>query len=203
MNSKTGMEKARYADALDLLEAVIFAPAQLNGGYQPQLVSPQLNAQTKTLCGKCGTHIPGGDMFCTECGNKLGNRSMTGGTPQTQSAVSGVSGARARLAKGQSTRASAAHLLLKKMNLRRAELCGIQRLNLEVFAYAREQIPRTPSRTAPEGRGIKPQRASAPIKRWSYFVGSMVQLYADTMDGANPEDFYNIAEFARKYIGQD
>jgi len=41
------------------------------------------------------------------------------------------------------------------------------------------------------------------LKRWSYFVGSMVQLCAGTMDGANPEDFYNIAEFAQKYIGQD
>jgi len=46
------------------------------------------------------------------------------------------------------------------MNLRRAELCGIQRSNLEVFAYAGEQISRTPSMNRPKGRGIKPQQAS-------------------------------------------
>jgi hypothetical protein len=38
--------------------------------------------------------------------------------------------------------------------------CGIEDLTLKSSAYAREQIPRTPSINRPKGRGIKPHRAT-------------------------------------------
>jgi len=44
------------------------------------------------------------------------------------------------------------------MNIRRASPAVSKIYNLEVFAYAGEQIPRTPSMNRGKPRGIKPQR---------------------------------------------
>ena len=44
------------------------------------------------------------------------------------------------------------------------------------------------------------------IKKWSYFVGSMIQLCfggSQCFEGGSAEDFCDVAKFAQKYIGQD
>jgi len=89
----TGLDTRHCAGAIDLLEAVIFAPVQpgqspqtqpayqtpplnqnQNRNFQPQYVPPQSNASTTTFCGKCGTQLQGGSLFCSKCGTKVGSQ---------------------------------------------------------------------------------------------------------------------------------
>ena len=103
----TGYDESRCAAAIDLLEAVMFAPAQSgqppqprspqptyqapppNQNYQPQYVSPQLNTPPNAFCGNCGMQVSSGSLFCNNCGNKVGSQSTAKrqrpqGTPPPQ-----------------------------------------------------------------------------------------------------------------------
>jgi hypothetical protein len=61
INSKTGVDRPRCADALDLLEAVIFK------GEQQIYTSPS----KAKLCSKCGKIINDGEIFCSKCGTPI------------------------------------------------------------------------------------------------------------------------------------
>jgi len=66
LHIRTDIDKELCADALDLLEAVIFPPVQ------SQQESAQLNSQPNMFCNKCGTPV----FFCSNCGNSLTNQAM-------------------------------------------------------------------------------------------------------------------------------
>jgi hypothetical protein len=61
MNAKTGIDRNRCADALDLLEAVIFKSGQQS------FTSP---SQAK-VCSNCGGIINAGEKFCAKCGTPI------------------------------------------------------------------------------------------------------------------------------------
>jgi hypothetical protein len=72
VNAKTGVDRPHCSDALDLLETVIFKPAQ-----QPYPPAPvQVNS---VFCTNCGSRIPADAVFCTNCG-----QTVNAPTPQNQ-----------------------------------------------------------------------------------------------------------------------
>jgi hypothetical protein len=61
VSAKTGVDRPRCADAIDLLEAVIF------NGEQQIYTSPS----KAKLCSKCGKIINDGEIFCSKCGTPI------------------------------------------------------------------------------------------------------------------------------------